>query len=478
MVYLFWLISFYVVATLSKRRFDDPSASLGNKRFQFREQNCIRSCYSGDKPDGIFNDDQIHDVGCAFANSTFKKIYLDSNKLEGLAPCAFTNSSSLNLLMLSQNNLRTYSVGAFHGLTSLHALYLNKNELTTLHKHSFKDLNQLHTLTLSDNELQDCSPEAFDGLTSLRLLHLNNNKLKILRAHTFKDLHLLNTLTLSYNGLQHFDVGTFNGLTSLRALHMDNNKQSYERLTTVHNYNVEVDWDSPSGFRRKESTMRGSKNHNFRKLKEHSLNDLHVLNVLNLSYNELDSMDGYVPEVALYLTVFDLSNNEIKSISIDLMLRQNALEELYLGHNSIRTFGSDLFRNLSNLRVLIMPRGFVSAVNLSCFLHAFPLTKTMLISSTLEYPHNPSYMYFDCSYVSTSSQLMALTAQSIQLMNMSFVKEMSFHKLEKLDLAHNMIQSIPANITRYLPALTYLDLSYNNVSHCITSQLTPLIKKL
>ena len=87
----------------------------------------------------------------------------------------FSGLTSLERLLLGENQLASLPAVVFSGLTSLFALDLNNNNLNTLDAGVFSDLTALADLELQDNQLSSLPEELFLGLTALHTLKLEGN---------------------------------------------------------------------------------------------------------------------------------------------------------------------------------------------------------------------------------------------------------------------------------------------------------------
>ena len=137
---------------------------------------------------------------------------------ERLSLLDFVGLSSMEVLVLSDNELTSLPSGIFNGLTSLTHLILSRNKLTELPSGIFNGLTSLTHLHLDDNILESLDADVFSNLTSLTHLHLNNNELTELPSSIFNGLTSLTHLYLQLNGFTELPDGLFEGLTSLEWL--------------------------------------------------------------------------------------------------------------------------------------------------------------------------------------------------------------------------------------------------------------------
>ncbi|XP_066299040.1 toll-like receptor 13 [Branchiostoma lanceolatum] len=196
---------------------------------------------------------------------------------------------------------------AFRGFKHLNTLDFRYNKLDALPEYAFDGLENLTSLKLSHNYIETINKTAFFGLVRLEILYLENNHL-CFRAETdfpppFTSLSSLISLHLedqsskcqSYGGILSFPPDFFSGLVSIKRLHLSKNKL---RMMLF-----------------REKTSRPFAN-------------LTTLEVLDLSYNNFDTMTA-------------LPFENLKNLST-----------LYLSYNRILKIPDNLFKSVPNLRKL------------------------------------------------------------------------------------------------------------------------------
>lgn len=115
--------------------------------------------------------------------------------------------------------------GDFQGLTSLESLLLRNNQLVALPPDLFSDLARLHTLDLAENQLVALPPGAFQSLSQLRTLSLAANRIASLPADIFAELRRLSSLDLALNNhLERWPADALRGLPSLEQLWIGDNR--------------------------------------------------------------------------------------------------------------------------------------------------------------------------------------------------------------------------------------------------------------
>uniref|UniRef100_A0A3P9A3H3 Leucine-rich repeat-containing protein 19 n=1 Tax=Esox lucius TaxID=8010 RepID=A0A3P9A3H3_ESOLU len=110
------------------------------------------------------------------------------------------SNNSINITITDEAILQRYS-----NLTELH---LNGNLLTVLPGKLFKTMSKLEVLLLSNNKIKTVEPKALSGLVNLRELDLSNNLLESFPGDLLAGLEKLSILRLQGNKLQTLNIPT------------------------------------------------------------------------------------------------------------------------------------------------------------------------------------------------------------------------------------------------------------------------------
>uniref|UniRef100_K1R631 G-protein coupled receptor GRL101 n=1 Tax=Magallana gigas TaxID=29159 RepID=K1R631_MAGGI len=250
------------------------------------------------------------------------------------------NSSSLQNLDLSYNNIRNLELKAFDGLPNLLYLNISNNQITSLQMGFFRFTPKLRHLIIQNNNITEIPvSESYNRLnSSLELLDLQNNKLMtiqpsslywlksvskiVLRNNniTNTDLYfstsmkMLYELDLSYNFIQNITDYMFNGLSSLRYLNLQNN------LIAI-----------LDGF---------------------SFSTLNSLRTLNLAFNQIHTINRMAFENLVSLTKLNLTGNKLRTITPIRFVPLVKLEILDLSDNGLRNLEYGAFKGLESVKHL------------------------------------------------------------------------------------------------------------------------------
>uniref|UniRef100_A0A8C1CC75 Slit homolog 1 protein n=1 Tax=Cyprinus carpio carpio TaxID=630221 RepID=A0A8C1CC75_CYPCA len=104
-----------------------------------------------------------------------RKINLSNNKITDIEEGTFEGASGVNELILTSNRLESVHYSMLKGLSGLRTLMLRSNKITCVNNGSFTGLSSVRLLSLYDNLITSMSPGAFDTLHSLSTLNLLAN---------------------------------------------------------------------------------------------------------------------------------------------------------------------------------------------------------------------------------------------------------------------------------------------------------------
>ena len=198
-------------------------------------------------------------------------------------------------LALSYSNITLLEKDSFfsRGLTELEELEMSKCGLRKIDLGAFNGLTRLINLYIFLNEISELLPGTFENMYSLEVLDLSNNNLKHLDSAMFSGLINLKEIRLEGNELQHLHPDTFFGLPNLQMLFLNENWALL--IPTDHNF-----------------------------INSHSLSHLYIshCNVSSLSVETFANVSA--------LELLDLSNNNLRTLDINIFRALPKLSTLYL----------------------------------------------------------------------------------------------------------------------------------------------------
>ncbi|KAL8590558.1 hypothetical protein ACOMHN_010994 [Nucella lapillus] len=269
--------------------------------------------------------------------------------------------TSLQVLDLSKNSIRSIASGAFGGLSSLRSLNLSSNQLNDVGS-SLESLVSLQVLDLSHNYLSELKPAAVTTLTSLTSLRLDGNHFRTLSGHGFQGLKFLSELKIRGCGVFSISDDFFSSIMRVSFLDLGSNRLSAFPSST------------------KFSELRQLKHlyldeNEIMQLQAHQFADLSLL-TLSLAHNRIssiptDAFDGLTVEdldlsenkllelkgeslqpIAQHLAVLNIGNNPIRFLQPDTFEGLRLLETLNISACSLTRLPAETFSSLYSLRRL------------------------------------------------------------------------------------------------------------------------------
>lgn len=135
--------------------------------------------------------------------------------------------SAINII-ISLNPIQHIPDKTFVHLPNLRRLQLSQNQLSTIGELAFQNLHRLQLLNLSSNNISQLKPSLFKDLQNLTHLSLANNKLKALPGNIFAFVYKLETFILQQNSLNNFSqvALSVSHLLNLRTINLSLNELS------------------------------------------------------------------------------------------------------------------------------------------------------------------------------------------------------------------------------------------------------------
>uniref|UniRef100_A0A182W658 Fibronectin type-III domain-containing protein n=1 Tax=Anopheles minimus TaxID=112268 RepID=A0A182W658_9DIPT len=382
--------------------------------------------------------DTVPDELQSVSESALLSIQLSGNALKHLHAQAFRGQTSVQMVWLEHNQLRSLDRLLFAETVHLEKLYLRNNSLLALEAGTFDALTRLKLLDLSWNRLSDLLPELFRGLSELEELHLSHNMLGALRANVFGTLRGLRTLDLSYNNLQTLGADSLQpGLpvssVNLRGCNLTRLEPgAFRGLSNLAELTLEENFLPASELRHLDAspvrTLRLAAN-NFSLVREGLLERLASLQVLELARCAIGDLPTALLQRNVNLVRLDLSENELRVLRRGSFAGLHVFKELRLHGNRLVDFPHLALLNVSTLEVLTLSRNQLTAIDFYK-LSGLPNLRTL-----------------------------DLHANSITTLG-GFTVDTLPH-LDTLDLSGNLLLALPENFFKHSVSLQRVDLSLN-----------------
>ena len=123
---------------------------------------------------------------------------------------------------MSHNSISHIVDANFDGLTQLRTLALSNNNIKSITSAAFHYLRSLENLFLDVNNLRELAPRIFYKLVLLKRLDLSHNNLLLVDEEVLRDIRNIQHFTCNHCGLYNLRVGF--SLRFLRVLELSDNQ--------------------------------------------------------------------------------------------------------------------------------------------------------------------------------------------------------------------------------------------------------------
>ncbi|XP_050308821.1 podocan-like [Anthonomus grandis grandis] len=399
---------------------------------------------------------------------------------------------NLTLLDLSSNNLTELSfINLTASISALESLNLNNNFIRKVNNDTLSNFRLLKVLDISQNQLYTLNDNSFRALENLQFLNLSYNKLQVLQRAYFSSLNNLQQLDVSWNNLARVALGSLQ-LPSLSRLLLAGNSQlgdSYELLLGI-GQRVQIVDVSKTGLKKIPAAITHSikslklLNNTIKTLSRGELDDYPLLQYLDLSSNDIVSLEDDAMGRLEFLSNIHLTNNKIVFIPRSL---PESLRELHLGHNNIVNVLRFDLKNLPKLEVLILNDNKIITIESDSFTMLKSLITLDLSGNSIKslYPGSfpePSSLQIlrlsgidtvspatDVSFpFSSTDNLISLDLSNSPGLARQFIEDTaalaSSRELQELDISGADLKHIRSDLLHFLPQLRVLHLKDNRLN--------------
>jgi len=405
-------------------------------------------------------------------------------------PGALSELPSLEVLDLSQNNVRQLPEGELcqlqnllhlnvsHNevgsafdlglgpltkacLSNLQILDISSNELTSLEPHSLPTWPSIVELRIQGNFIRFIGSNVF-GNSSVKILDMSNNQISHLPNSLLNKLQL-EAISLANNSLSSLPVDSFLGQTDLEILNLSGNHlvSLPSTITTdlvnlmeldMSNNKLEVlESELFSSLRNLQSLNLNNNKINSFQLSQTMVN----LQELNLSGNKLVKIEAHDLSGLRSLSHLDLANNQIQTVHAAVFKNTSQILVLDLSDNKL-TEVPDSLKYLTQLQTLDLGNNFVSDISDSSFLAMDHLWRLQLNGNLLD---NVTHDIL--------SKLVGLQIIDMSRNKIASVEKGAFDQnklLRAIRLDGNKLEEMDGIFT-HLPELKYLNVSDNKIQH-------------
>lgn len=353
---------------------------------------------------------------------------------------------------------KTY-LETLRALTNLE--YLTTKNLS-LNNTSFEYLGQLRKLVIYNADFADFNSDSFDHLPNLSILEIHRPKnythIRLWRLTSLVWLKLVGIETLDIVG----DLGADLAVMKIHNSSIDV-ESIHSFLRTRRSCTLEaLDWSHNDLNWLNGRSLSSVRNLRHIRLKKNSmqvvdLNFEHLasLESLDLSTNDIESLEGCLPPKMNSLRLLDLSNNSRLKISSGFFRGFSNLECLRVNNIDKINISKEFFRGLAQLTRLELAGNEIVYVDADAFVHTPSLRELNLAGCSIKLNAKTFY---------NLPNLKSLVLSSACLKSLDDDVFWMLKSLESLDLSNNDLDELHPNLFVGLNSLVRLDLSKNQVN--------------
>jgi LPXTG-motif cell wall-anchored protein len=369
----------------------------------------------------------------------------------------FFKAQNLTILDLSYNEIDRWQAELLAGQQSLRILKLVNNRLTALPYGMFGNLESMITIDVSRNAIQSLPEKLLFGLNNLVDVTLETNRLESLPADLLHWQTRLISLSLAQNRLSSISPAMFSVTTNIQVLGLHDNRltslPSLEALTMLR----ALDLSRNRLTALQADTFKG-------------LTEMRDLALHSMQLKEIDT-STFAPLSNLFRV--KLQNNALTALPADLFLANTQLQAIDLRNNQLRALPAGIFRSVSQLYAVALQANTLTALPAGLF----DACKAQLLH--LDLSQNALHD-LPAGLLAGAAELRLLDLSDnafVTFANQGDGLLTNAPKLSDVRLDHNLLTAVPTKLLQAArSSLTSLDLSYNALSQApaILNQLTLL----
>ncbi|XP_052071198.1 insulin-like growth factor-binding protein complex acid labile subunit [Mytilus californianus] len=314
--------------------------------------------------------------------------------------------------------------------------------VTNFHCNHFNKHKELHV---------DCSYRNLtvvpDTPADTVYLYLQHNLIGQILNKTFALLNRLDVLDLSFNKITAINIDSFTGLQNLRFLYLSGNSR-YQELSLPKNV-----------FNHLGSlTVLDLSYNNINSIHEYTFGGLVKLQHLKLNNNGIDKLPNDTFQYTPKLVILDLFYNSLYSVTKGMSTGLGTLHQLNLGANFIENIENNAFQLLINLTVLNLFFNSLHLVNQQMFAGLPKLRHINLMTNQMKEISNHTFENLtDLSILDLSNNKL----QSLNEKTFLGLKNLKVLRLNNNKLRYNT-QQLPPGCYKPLKSLKQLSVQKNN----------------
>lgn len=369
---------------------------------------------------------------------------MDDDKILSIPSTALEKIPLLKTLTIDYNRVGVISASSFQSVLQLKELSLAHNIIREIPEDTFSNLTQLETLNLYGNLIATFSPLSLDGLrNSLLGINLGLNRLQEVPS---LDFPLVSSLILSKNNITTISPDAFLHLPDLKTLDLSENAISDLPINILYPLS-------------KLTEINLSKNL-LTVLRSGQFNES-VINVINLSGNDIQEIETNTFQDLLFIHTIDLGSNSIKKVADSAFHNTPYLHILRLNNNKLTTFKEEYFSLTipvpsTEMRILDLGGNDIVFLQSPAFKLLSKLTWMILSNNRIS--------LFPADVVKSLSNLQHLNLEYNEIERLKNMDFANSPRLRELNLAHNKIQEVSEKAMQNSSQLQTIDLSYNDIT--------------
>ncbi|KAL9918993.1 insulin like growth factor binding protein acid labile subunit convoluted isoform 1-T3 [Glossina fuscipes fuscipes] len=373
-------------------------------------------------------------------------------------------SNKVEVVRVINGPLNDFPIELFQPLRKLKTLDLHGNRLENLKRNQFKNLRELEVLDISFNKIKKLEAQHIADLTKLGWCNVSHNSLNELARGTFARNSVLKVVNLSHNKIQRLDANSFRGMRFLRRLYMSDNvisdigRGTFGSVARIGTIDL-----ARNALKKVEFQMFTQLNYieildlaenNITTIEKNSFKDIYQASI-NISHNNLETIQPKAFENCVNITVLDLSFNRLTNFSKNVFDETTFATVFQLSHNFLTNLAHIPLQNMTGLRVLNASHNNITQVPKGSFPKLYEL-------HTIDLAYNNISIIFNGVF----QTLFSLRLLNISHNNLQEIKSSMFGTLPTLlqmDLSHNNLTNVVRGSLAKLSSLRWLDLSYNRL---------------
>ncbi|CAK1548835.1 unnamed protein product [Leptosia nina] len=374
----------------------------------------------------------------SLAAGKLEKVHLANGLISDISPDAFQNLKKLRTLDLHGNRLVSLKRSQFKGLRETEVLDLSYNNLTKLDGSHIGDLTKLGWCNASHNNLPDIPRGMFARNTLIKVVHLDNNKIKKLDTNSFRGMRFLRRLYLQDNQISDVGHGTFSAVTRIGTIDLARNlitKVDYQMFQQV-----------------KYAEIVNLAENKIKLIEKQAFTDLYLATV-NISHNELSSIEPGAFQNCNNMTLLDLSYNNLTEIHRQAFDENTYASEFQVSYNFFTDLGQIPIQNMTGIRVLNASHNAIEIIPKLAFPKLYEL-------HTVDVSHNNLTEISNAVF----QNLFSLRYLNISHNSLEQIKPATFGTIPtvlELDLSHNKLLDVSRGSLAKLASCRSLDISHN-----------------